>query len=294
MSLRIARQLFIGLLMLASLSSAGAGQARSREVYRVTPVLFSGTVASLDNARYRTVVSVVSNKRGDSAFTAWWQDQDFEDRSGIFLVSGGGVTTLATGDTPVSGVTGARFVDNLPWRLKLSINDAGEVAIAMPVAVTEFTSQWRLGGLFVFRNGSLSLLATRDQDISGLSINDRGDIAFTDGTGLFVSSGSGISTIASKDQGFRFIRNLSINNARQLAFPAYNAAGRSELFFYSQGAISTLVLEGQPAPEGGGNTFDLLAFSGLDDSGAILFPGDKADDVIVGRFRPQTHTRFGL
>ena len=187
-----------------------------------------------------------------------------------------------------------------------SINEAGEASFAAILAHTAGTTTDDSG---IYRgaatSGSLVQVAREGQqapdgngDLADLSfvgpeLNDAGQVAFRteltgttggadDDTAIFRGDGGALSTIVRKGQlapdGIANFASLApspaLNSAGQVAFQAtLTSVGGEGVFLAAGGPITTIVRNGQPAPDGNGTIFS-AGIPALNDAGQVAFVGD--------------------
>jgi hypothetical protein len=274
-----------------------ADQMPLRPVYCVSPVVVA---EDLPGAPLTQEIQVrASNNRGDTVFTAQWRDPAGQSRNGLFLGSGGRITTIAVSGTRVPGESILLFGELHAYDLRASINDSAEIAFAGRVLIQETIPPRESAGVFVFREGSIATVAIGDF-FSGLSINNKGDIVFADAQGIHVWQPAARSTIVRVGQsvpglsGAAFVRfgEVFSNSSGQVGFAADISGPRpgGGLFLYSGNQLSAVLLQGQVMGE---YRFDGFGFSGIDEAGALVFTGYQVTGT-APPFKPPPGFRFGL
>ncbi|MEO5721171.1 MAG: choice-of-anchor tandem repeat NxxGxxAF-containing protein [Chthoniobacterales bacterium] len=175
---------------------------------------------------------------------------------GIFVGSGGAVTTIA------SNATGQPFLDfqnAATW-----INGSGNVA---------FRAALRSGGLGIFLgNGGPTTTIAHPDDFSSIgqpAMNEAGAVAFAgyrndDVRGIFVVSG-GVTTMVSDNTGeFSSFGDPTINAAGTVTFQAFRDNGTSGIFRVSGGLITAVADDSGPYEQ-----FSQAA--SINDQGTVVF-----------------------
>jgi len=149
---------------------------------------------------------------------------------GLFVFSGGKLLRLLGSGDPAPG--GGDFVRL--WYT--SFNDAGAVAFS---ASTSSTGPW---GIYLWSQGNVRAIAQSGDPAPG-----GGTLDFP-GNRTFITSLNGLSEVA-------FEANLSTSNRG--------------VFFYSEGAVSSIARPGDPTPEG--ETITSADSPSLNDAGQVAF-----------------------
>lgn len=222
------------------------------------------TIVNSNDPAYRVEENFVGfidysiNNQGSVVFLASSSGPEF---SGIFVGSGGSITTIAEPGTFVFG----SFYD-------LSINDQGSVALT----AAHYEKGW---GMFTVSEGVVTPLANLNgsfADFHGVSINDRGTVAFfasldEQGQGIFTVSEETITTIANTSSSFYTFwgygqitpPSVSINNQGVVAFRAFLSDESMGIFTGTGGATRTI------ADSSG--RFDQFADPSINDQGTVAF-----------------------
>lgn len=177
-----------------------------------------------------------------------------------------------------------------------AVNNQGKVAF-----VAGISPSYRDGVFVVSETDVRKLVSAGDpapdgdmfERFASLSFNDAGQLAFyallapSATSGIFLWSEDGVQTIARTGDPapgggtFTFPAYLdlgsapSLNGSGQVAFGAPLSTGRSGIFAFSGGALSSLARPGDPAP--GGGTFDFAEAASLNDAGQVSFHGSGSE-----------------
>jgi hypothetical protein len=260
--------------------------------YALIPLVRPGQEApGTGGATFAEIGSFAMNNRGEVAFGA--RISGATRTFGVFLLSGGTIRKLAlSGElAPYIGAPFTEGFDSVP----LAINDLGQVAFAARVG--GFSGQV---GVFYFRANDLfpiavlpPILPGSADRVTGLSLNNNWEIAFTTQSSLYLYSQDCVTPVVIRGQAvpgggaFQSFSGVAINNFGQIAFYAHSAGG---LFLYSNGIITPIVREGESGPGVAGSRFDRFEFR-LDDAGEVLFAGDQ---VFNANAMGVTYRRFGI
>ncbi len=207
------------------------------------------------------------------------------DDKGLYLESGGTVSQVVRiGQTAPDGNGNFHlngFPDNI-W----SLNNAGQALFyANLINTTGGPGVFDKEGLFRTSGGSLIQLAREGQlapdgfsTIRGISgnfgvLNDSGQTAFTSFAGTYAASfrATELGLTEMARTGFFSIWPSVLNNNGEVAF--LYAASAMQIGRTSGGAITQIVLQGQPAPDGNG-TYGASGFNpniAINDSGQVAF-----------------------
>ncbi len=293
-----------GVVFYASISegSAPQGQDRQRDqqaqgVFRVVGNSLSKIVAVGDltpiGGKFSALFPPSANQVGDIAFGALVDDGTAPQ--GLFLVSGGHMTTIATltNDTLLG--------EDLP--MSPALNNNGEIVFKAPLA----GEKTRLG-IFKAAGGRTSkvvedgdetpfedLSSFTVQDPSPVLLNDAGDVVFSSWPGIFLSSQTGKITkvVAHGDPTplggtFEAFNVPTFNNRREVAFMATVNTPEGDLlqaiFLASAGVLTPIVVAGDPAPIGG--AFAVLDAQRLNDRGEIVFSAVTTGKPTIGGLFP--------
>ena len=148
----------------------------------------------------------------------------FAAQNGVFVGSGGGLTTI-TSNFPSSYLSGT-----------VDINSAGEVAF-----------QYDYNGVFKSSGGLVSTIADTSMGFSDFgghpTINDAGVVAFNGygvNSGIFTGDGGALTTIADTSGPFWGVTGPSINSNGLVSFKGYLEDGGEGIYTGSGGAITTI------------------------------------------------------
>lgn len=220
------------------------------------------------------------NERGEVAFTA---NLD-AGGAGVFLGSGGALTTIAT-----TGPAAYRS-----FGVDTSLNNRGEVAF-------KATSEVPLDrGLFVSDGNTTRTYYLAAETVfagsrSAPSLNDRGEVAFREfldagGQAIVRSNGRDVVQIADESGPLLSLGDVSINKRGLVAFDASLDAGGEAIFTGSGGTLTTIV----STLDGPIFTFDFGGPS-LNDKGEIAFAAtlDNGEQGVFTGPNPATDEVIG-
>ena len=212
------------------------------------------------------------NASGQIVFFA---EVDPPGANGIFVYSSstGAVSKIVARGDPAPG--GGRFFNvGSP-----ALNDPGQVAFVGAGGIFLSTSA---GFTRLVRSGDPAPGGGLFDTFTSLSLNAGGTVAFlgtaAGGQGIYTASGSTVNKIARAGdpapQGGNFTSfgAPSLNAAGQVAFAGTVNTGATGLYLFSQGQITRLATEGDPAP--GGGVFASLSAPSLNGAGDVAFVGN--------------------
>ncbi len=246
--------------------------------YALTPITLPGQEApGTEGGTFKEIRSIALNNRGEVAFGARISGSRFT--SGIFLLSDGSVRKIALSGEPAPYV-GAEFSDYFDHAL-LAINDLGQIAFASTLGSWTDPQQvgvfyWRANDIFpIIVLPPVGFGAT--DHVTGVSLNNKWEIAFSKESGIYLYSNDRIVPIVSRGDRtdatatYTSFWDVRINDSGQIAFQGMaNESESGGLFLYSGGTISNIMHTGAPPPGarmGGITGFDYR----LDDAGHVLF-----------------------
>jgi len=278
----------------------------SVQAQNISLVVLRGQFAPGTNGQtYLQFLPPAMNKNGKIAFIGeYWQGQEQVNR-GVFLWNGTVVTPVAVRGQLAPG-SGGVFSNFSPFSaFGPAIDDSANVAFMASIARPASTSPPVVDAIYLYRGGSLTLVALSGQTAPGTgggrfasifppAMNGKGSIAFAatlSGSnpytiigGLFVYSAGTITPIGLVGQqapgtngglflSFGFYLPPAINDRGDVAFYATVTGPGPEItsgiFLYSDGKVKLIALEGQTGPAG-----DFLGFKAppaVNGNGAVAF-----------------------
>lgn len=286
--------------------SIGQTPAPPDSGYAVRSTMLMGMAApGTETGRFEYIGTSVMNNNGDIAFGASISNSKFS--SGLFLLTKGGVVKIALNGEAAAYLGGVPYSEDFAYA-HISLNDLGQVAFGSQIGGWTNTNGPSCGVFYYRANDVVAIalfppLARGVPDyITGVSLNNNWQIAFSKNSGVYVYSSSNNEIVPLVTSGqpyagggtFQEFSRASINNVGQIAFSATVAKGLTTLFLYTAAskapsaaggagvAISSIlpiVQIGQTVPGASGFRLDGFRFAGPDDSGQIVFSGEEEANI---------------